>query len=116
MPDEPATPQGGFRFTVTDKTFKMVTTIAGVIVIGYRTWIWSIDSAVAARDLQNEHRTFKEILFGTKEEPGGMVAQSKAHHAMLLKLDSDYGKLWSDVEALKKLRDSAVSTAVAPPK
>ena len=44
MPEE--TPQ--FRFTVTDKTFKVVSTIAALVVIGYKAWNWTIDNAVAA--------------------------------------------------------------------
>jgi hypothetical protein len=46
MPEETSQ----FRFTVTDKTFKVVSTIAAVVVIGYKAWNWTIDNAVAKRD------------------------------------------------------------------
>ena len=101
MPEE--TPQ--FRFTVTDKTFKVVSTIAALVVIGYKAWNWTIDNAVAKRDWQNEHRQFKELLLGTEKDPG-IVAQTKTAQAALNKLEGDYGKLWLDMEALKKWRDA----------
>ena len=103
-----------FRFTVTDKTFKVVSAIAAVVVIAWKGWNWSIDRAVAERDMQNEHRQFKELLVGTEKDPGGIVVQIKTHHSMLIKLDGDQGKLWSDVEALKKWRDSFATVAPVP--
>jgi len=109
MPEE--TPQ--FRFTVTDKTFKVVSTIVAVVVIGYKAWNWTIDNAVAKRDWQNEHRQFKELLLGTEKDTG-MVTQAKTAQSAIAKLDGDYGKLWSDIEALKKWRDSFATSVVAP--
>jgi len=105
MPDD--VPQ--FRFTITDRTFKIVTTVAGVIVLVYKLWTWSIDSAVKARDLQADHQRFKEILFGTEKETG-LIQQVKTTHAATVKLDADYGKMWLDMDAVKRWRDTSLVT------
>ncbi len=110
MPEETSQ----FRFTVTDKTFKVVSTIAAAVVIGYKTWNWTIDNAVAKRDWQNEHRQFKEMLLGTDKEPG-MVNLMKESRTALVRLDADYGKLWLDMEALKKWRDAMTLPATHAP-
>jgi hypothetical protein len=69
---------------------------------------------VAKRDWQNEHRQFKEMLLGADKEPG-MVNLMKESRTALVRLDADYGKLWLDMEALKKWRDAMTLPATHAP-